>query len=131
MQASVFIVQRGDGLVRAMARLLESEGYEVRTAESVDLVREQLASAGRPAVLLVDEDDAGPDWRERLAAVPADVPRVVLTWHPGAEFPSGVTPLGKPFSATALLAALANAAAPGGVGPPGLEPGRRSPGEGF
>ncbi len=105
MQASVFIVHRDDGLVRAMTRLLLSARYDVRHAERVDALREELERAPRPAVLIVD-DDADPAWRDALGSVPRDVPRVILTWYPRETFPPGVTPIGKPFVASELLDVL-------------------------
>jgi ActR/RegA family two-component response regulator len=113
VRGAVFIVQRGDGLVRAMARLLESHGYQVRAVDRIEALQPELVDPA--AVLVIDEEDAGPDWRERLEAIPPATRRVLLTWYPGAALPPGVTPLGKPFSASQLLAALSTETAPAGV----------------
>ena len=125
MRPAVFIVHRDDGLLRAMVRFLAVHGWAARTAERIDALRAELAAAPRPAVLVVDEDDAGAGWRERLADVPADVARVVLTWFPSASFPPGVTPLGKPFRAGELLDAI-SASARAAPGPASVA---RTPGE--
>ncbi len=110
MQASIFIVHRNDGLLRAIAALLVSERYRVRSAETIGALADDLTRVGGPAVLLIDED-AGRDWRERSRSIPDDIPRVILTWDPRGPFPPGVTPLGKPFRARELLDALSRSIA--------------------
>ncbi len=115
MRADLFIVHRSDGLLRALVAMLVQEGYRVHSAESLPALEPRLGMASRPAVLLVDEDAAGPDWRERLERVPAEVPRVVLTWRPRASYPAGVTPLGKPFDARELLDTLSRNVARAGL----------------
>ncbi len=106
MRATLFLVHPNDGLLRAIARLLVEEGYRIHAADALDGVGPELEAAPRPAVLVVDEDAAGPRWRERLEPLPADVPRLFLTWTPGAPMPPGVTALGKPFRARDLLDAI-------------------------
>ncbi len=106
MQAIVFIVHRNDTLLRAMLQLLASEGYRVRSAETLDALLADLASSPSPAILVLDEDSAGAAWVEQLARVPAGIPRIALTWYPTATVPADVTPLGKPFRARDLLDTL-------------------------
>jgi DNA-binding NtrC family response regulator len=113
MQADIFIVHRNDGLLRAIAGLLVEQGYRVRAAESIEALERELATAGRPALLLVDDDAAGPDWGERLERIPEDIPRVVLTWEPRGTFPPNVTPVAKPFRARELLDTLSRNIATG------------------
>jgi FixJ family two-component response regulator len=108
MQPTVLILHRSDTLLRAIVRLLVSEGYRVRTGESVDaLLGDPGTSSPGLAVLMFDEDEVGPAWREQLARIPAGIPRVVLTWFPASAFPAGVTPVAKPFRARDLLDTLA------------------------
>ncbi len=110
--ATVFIVHRRDGLLRALAGLLVQERYRVESADGIEAFRDELTAVDRPALLLIDEDSAGPGWREQLERVPGDVARVLLTWTPAAPVPPGVTPIGKPFRARELLDALAEKVAP-------------------
>ncbi len=107
MRATLFIVHPNDGLLRAISGLLVEEGYRVRAADTLDAVRDEVAAAPRPALLIVDDDASGPRWAERIEEVPADVPRLLLTWTPGAPMPPNVTALGKPFRARELLDAIA------------------------
>ena len=92
MQASIFIVHRKDSLL---------------IAETVGGIWPTVMNAARPAVLMIDEDEAGPEWRERLRLFPDDLPCVLLTWRPGAQVPPMVTSLGKPFRSGELLTMLA------------------------
>ncbi len=103
MRGNIFIVHRNDGLRRAIAALLVEQGYRLHAAESIAALQRDLATAGRPALLLVDDDAAGPDWGELLESVPEDIPRVLLTWDPRGPFPRNVTPVVKPFRARELL----------------------------
>jgi len=107
MRADVYMVHRNDGLLRALRAMLASERYHVRAAEGLDELLPELAAAGRSAVVVIDEEAAGPGWRERLDLVPDDIPCVVLTWYPWSAFPPRVTPLGKPFRARELMDLLA------------------------
>ncbi len=107
MQASIFIVHRTDSLLVAMTRLLVEQGYLVERAETIGGIWATVMNAARPAVLIVDEDEAGTEWRERLTLIPDDIPCVLLTWHPGPLVPPMVTPLGKPFRSGELLTMLA------------------------
>jgi DNA-binding NtrC family response regulator len=120
MSPTVFILHRSDTLLRAIARLLACEGYRVRTAETVDALLAQTATSSPGLTVLVfDEDEAGPAWREQLGRFPAGMPRVALTWSPASAFPPDVTPLGKPFRARDLLDALSRKLAACGQGGPG------------
>jgi FixJ family two-component response regulator len=107
MRGNVFIVHRSDALLRAIDAMLAQEGYRVRSAGCIEALLGELAAALRPAVLLVDEDAAGPQWRTVLERIPADIPRVVLTWRPGLAFPAEVAALGKPYRARDLLETVA------------------------
>ncbi len=107
MQASIFIVHRTDSLLLAMTRLLAEHGYLVERAETIGGIRPTVMTAARPAVLVIDEDEAGPEWRERLKLIPDDIPCVLLTWRPRTPVPPMVTPLGKPFRSGELLTMLA------------------------
>ncbi len=121
VRAIVFILHRSDTLLRAIVQLLASEGYRVRSADTIEALHADLASAGGPAVLVVDEDTAGSGWLAMLDRVPPGIPVVALTWYPRARFPEGVTPIGKPFGARQLLGVLsanAPAHAPGAPGGP-------------
>ncbi len=118
MQATVLIVHRGDTLLRAIVRLLASEGYRVRSGDTIAALQAELTSPAGPTVLVVDADAAGSAWLEQLGPVAAATPVVALTWESGAAFPDGVTPLRKPFSARELLEALSRRAAARGTGGP-------------
>jgi FixJ family two-component response regulator len=118
MRASIYIVHVDDGLLRAIAGLLASEGYRVQSAGTIGALLGDLRTAERPAVLLVDEAHAGPTWREELEEVPEDVPRVLLTFDPRGTFPPGVTPVGKPFHARELLETLSRNVAARAPRPP-------------
>ena len=117
MRAIILIVHANDGLLRALVKLFVQERYEVRSAETIGGLGD-LTAAARPAVLVIDEDAAGPHWQEQLERTAADVPRVLLTWSPGASLPPGVRSLRKPFRARELLDAVSESAAAGASGDP-------------
>ncbi len=106
MQASIVILHRDDGLLRAMDRALRAEGYQVNATHNIDALMDAITNAVRPVVLVVDEEAAGTEWRGLLASIPKGISCIVLTWHPWVSVPAGTIPIGKPFQARELLDAL-------------------------
>jgi len=115
----ILVVDDDASVCRALARLLRSFGFEVRTFGSAA----ELLGAGPPddAVCLVADvrmpKMGGLELSEQLHATGHDVPTVFITAHGTEDLRSpvlrGTQILQKPVSADALLAAIDQARRPG------------------
>ncbi len=111
MQASIVILHRDDGLLRAMSNLLGSEGYLVLAVAGADALPDAIGRATPPVVVVLDEETAGPDWLPPVSRSPAGIAWIVLTWDGKPSSPPGVISIRKPFRAQELLDALSAAIA--------------------
>lgn len=118
-RGTVFLVDDDDGLRRATARLLNANGFDVRSFASADEFLQAFDPAA-PGCLLLDlrmPGKSGLELQQSLAARGQPPPIVFLTGH--ADVPTSVLAmkqgaidfLEKPVAESALLAALERALA--------------------